>query len=64
MQSLDMTDEEIRQFADAQHWLDYFPPRAVADLRSIGIHVSLRNIFNYYFFFLPSNAYLIVRVFR
>ena len=40
MQSLGMPDEEIRKFADAQHWLEHFPPLAVKDLRSIGIHVS------------------------
>lgn len=40
MQSLGMKDDEIVQFADASHWLDYFPPLTVADLKSIGIHVS------------------------
>lgn len=36
-----MEDEEIRKFADAYYWLEYFPPLAMADLRSIGIHVCL-----------------------
>lgn len=40
MQSLGMSDDEIRKFADAQYWLEHFPPLAVKDLRSIGIHVS------------------------
>lgn len=35
-----MTDAEIKNFADANHWLDHFPPLAVEDLRSIGLHVS------------------------
>jgi hypothetical protein len=39
MQSLGLSDEEIKKFADASHWLDHFPPLAVKDLRSIGIHV-------------------------
>lgn len=41
MQSLGMQDEEIKQFADAEHWLNYFPPLAVKDLKRIGIHVSI-----------------------
>lgn len=39
-----MSDEEIRKFADASHWLDHFPPLAVADLRSIGIHVRFTSV--------------------
>uniref|UniRef100_A0A8D8W9F9 leucine--tRNA ligase n=1 Tax=Cacopsylla melanoneura TaxID=428564 RepID=A0A8D8W9F9_9HEMI len=45
MQSLGLEDEEIRKFADASHWLDHFPPLAVQDLRSIGIHVDWRRTF-------------------
>lgn len=40
MQSLGMVDEEIKKFADASYWLDHFPPLAMQDLKSIGIHVS------------------------
>lgn len=39
MQSLGLSDEEIPKFADAYYWLDYFPPLAVKDLKSIGLHV-------------------------
>lgn len=39
MQSLGLTNDEIAKFADASYWLDYFPPLAVKDLQSIGIHV-------------------------
>jgi len=39
MQSLGLQDEEIKAFADPLHWLEYFPPLAVSDLKSIGIHV-------------------------
>lgn len=39
MQSLGMADSEIAKFSDANHWLDYFPPLAVEDLKSIGLHV-------------------------
>ncbi|XP_066998764.2 leucine--tRNA ligase, cytoplasmic [Anabrus simplex] len=45
MQSLGLTDEEIKKFADASYWLDYFPPLAVKDLQSIGIHVDWRRTF-------------------
>lgn len=40
MQSLGLANEEIAKFADATYWLDYFPPLAVKDLQSIGIHVK------------------------
>ncbi|KAK3919230.1 Leucine--tRNA ligase, cytoplasmic [Frankliniella fusca] len=45
MQSLGLDDEEIRKFADASHWLSYFPPLAIQDLRSIGVHVDWRRTF-------------------
>lgn len=49
MQSLGITDEEIRKFADADYWLEYFPPLAVQDLFKMGIHVFQSNIFYYIF---------------
>ncbi|XP_063989407.1 leucine--tRNA ligase, cytoplasmic [Diachasmimorpha longicaudata] len=45
MQSLGLQDSEIRNFADAAYWLDYFPPLAVQDLKSIGLHVDWRRTF-------------------
>jgi len=36
-------DEQIRSFEDPLTWLNYFPPLAVNDLKSIGIHVSVLN---------------------
>lgn len=41
MQSLGVPEEEIKLFADESHWLEYFPPLAVADLKRMGIHVSI-----------------------
>lgn len=41
MQSLGIPDEEIKKFADEYYWLDFFPPLAVADLKRMGIHVSV-----------------------
>ncbi|KAI8124989.1 cytoplasmic, Leucine--tRNA ligase [Lucilia cuprina] len=41
MQSLGLQDEEIKKFADAEHWLNYFPPLAVKDLKRIGVTCSI-----------------------
>lgn len=48
MQSLGLKDEEIKKFADEAYWLDYFPPLAVQDLKSIGLHVrnSIKRLRN------------------
>lgn len=39
MQSLGLSDEEIVKFSEAEHWLDYFPPLAIQDLKRIGLKV-------------------------
>ena len=39
MKSLGIADEDIKEFANPQHWLEYFPPLAQADLTSMGIKV-------------------------
>ncbi|XP_078041330.1 leucyl-tRNA synthetase [Augochlora pura] len=45
MQTLGLRDEDIKKFADSTYWLDYFPPLAVQDLKSIGLHVDWRRTF-------------------
>uniref|UniRef100_F1KSE2 leucine--tRNA ligase n=1 Tax=Ascaris suum TaxID=6253 RepID=F1KSE2_ASCSU len=45
MQSLGLTDAEIEKFADAQHWLSYFPPLCVADLKKMGAKIDWRRTF-------------------
>ncbi|EFN76201.1 Leucyl-tRNA synthetase, cytoplasmic [Harpegnathos saltator] len=45
MQALGLKDEEIKNFTDAAYWLDYFPPLAVQDLKSVGLHVDWRRTF-------------------
>ncbi|SPP79186.1 leucine--tRNA ligase, cytoplasmic [Drosophila guanche] len=45
MQSLGLKDEEIKEFSDPQHWLNYFPPLAIQDLKSIGAHIDWRRNF-------------------
>ncbi|CAF2777378.1 unnamed protein product [Rotaria sp. Silwood2] len=39
------TDEEIKEFANAQHWLTYFPPLVKHDLESMGLKVDWRRSF-------------------
>lgn len=39
MRSLGLRDDEIVKFAEAEHWLDYFPPLAVKDLKKMGVKV-------------------------
>lgn len=41
MKSLGLSDEEVVSFSEAEHWLDYFPPLAVQDLKNMGLKVSL-----------------------
>ncbi len=45
MQSIGIPDEDIPKFADADHWLDYFPPLCVSDLKDMGLHVDWRRSF-------------------
>ncbi|XP_050299958.1 leucine--tRNA ligase, cytoplasmic [Anthonomus grandis grandis] len=45
MESMGMKSEEIKKFAEADYWLDYFPPLAVRDLDAFGIHVDWRRTF-------------------
>ncbi|KAF7463581.1 leucine--tRNA ligase, cytoplasmic [Marmota monax] len=45
MKSLGLSDEEIEKFSEAEHWLDYFPPLAIQDLKRIGLKVDWRRSF-------------------
>lgn len=45
MQTLGLEDEQIKKFADAQFWLEYFPPLAIKDLKSMGVKVDWRRTF-------------------
>lgn len=45
MRSLGLSDDEIVKFAEAEHWLDYFPPLAVDDLKRMGVKVDWRRSF-------------------
>lgn len=41
MKSLGLSDGEIVRFSEAEHWLDYFPPLAIQDLKRMGLKVCL-----------------------
>ncbi|KAF8792340.1 leucine--tRNA ligase, cytoplasmic-like [Argiope bruennichi] len=45
MQSLGLEDDEIQKFADTEYWLEYFPPLAIQDLKSMGVKVDWRRTF-------------------
>lgn len=45
MQSLGLSDDEIKKFADADYWLKYFPPLTVLDLSSLGLKIDWRRTF-------------------
>lgn len=45
MKSLGLEDDEIVKFADAEHWLDYFPPKCMFDLKRMGLKVDWRRSF-------------------
>ena len=45
MQSLGLQDNEIQQFTDEDHWLRYFPPRCIEDLKRLGLHTDWRRSF-------------------
>ena len=38
-----LKDEEIRDFADPMHWLKYFPPHWINDLKRMGARVRFKE---------------------
>ena len=42
MQSMGLSDADIPQFIESEHWLRYFPDFCKKDLKSIGLKVSLQ----------------------
>ncbi|KAJ3168358.1 cytosolic leucyl tRNA synthetase [Geranomyces variabilis] len=45
MRSMGIPNEEIKLFADAKHWLYYFPPGTREDLKDFGLSVDWRRSF-------------------
>lgn len=46
MRSLGLNDKDIARFANAEHWLEYFPPLALKDLKQMGVKVMLIYLFS------------------
>eukprot|EP01116_Phalansterium_solitarium_P012959 TRINITY_DN2974_c1_g3_i3.p1 TRINITY_DN2974_c1_g3~~TRINITY_DN2974_c1_g3_i3.p1 ORF type:complete len:570 (-),score=159.14 TRINITY_DN2974_c1_g3_i3:132-1841(-) len=45
MRSMGVPESEIPKFADAQHWLYYFPPYCQSDMKLLGVGVDWRRSF-------------------
>jgi leucyl-tRNA synthetase len=45
MASNGVPDSETAEFADAAHWLDYFPPHCIDDMKKLGVGVDWRRSF-------------------
>ncbi|KAI8835910.1 hypothetical protein BC829DRAFT_448053, partial [Chytridium lagenaria] len=45
MLSMGVAREEIHKFQDPIHWLYFFPPLAIADMKALGTHVDWRRAF-------------------
>ncbi|CAI9782173.1 unnamed protein product [Fraxinus pennsylvanica] len=45
MQSYGLSDDEIEKFKDPHHWLTFFPPLAVEDLKAFGLGCDWRRTF-------------------
>eukprot|EP00002_Diphylleia_rotans_P001750 TRINITY_DN1098_c0_g1_i1.p1 TRINITY_DN1098_c0_g1~~TRINITY_DN1098_c0_g1_i1.p1 ORF type:complete len:1073 (-),score=277.98 TRINITY_DN1098_c0_g1_i1:104-3322(-) len=45
LKSVGVPEEEIHKFSDPVHWLQYFPPIAMDDLKAFGSHVDWRRSF-------------------
>ncbi|KAK1314731.1 hypothetical protein QJS10_CPA06g01345 [Acorus calamus] len=45
MRSFGLSDEEIAKFKDPYHWLSYFPPLAMEDLKAFGLGCDWRRSF-------------------
>lgn len=45
MQSLGVPKEEIPKFANTDHWLTYFPPKTIQDVKDLGCKVDWRRSF-------------------
>ncbi len=43
MRSLGFDDAQIVDFTDAAHWLAYFPPATMKDLKEMGLKVPLAS---------------------
>lgn len=45
MKSLGLSDDEIKQFAHPLHWIRFFAPATITDLKAMGLKVDWRRSF-------------------
>ena len=45
MRAMGVKEQEIKLFVDPLHWLTYFPPLTITDLKRLGLHVDWRRSF-------------------
>lgn len=45
MKAMGIDEKDIPNFADPDHWLNYFPPLALRDLKNFGCHIDFRRSF-------------------
>ena len=45
LMNFNVPEAEIPKFTDAHYWLEYFPPHAQSDLKSLGLNVDWRRSF-------------------
>lgn len=45
MREMGVPEDEIHKFQDALHWLNYFPPIAITDLKRFGLAADFRRTF-------------------
>ena len=45
MKEMNVPESEIPKFAEAEHWLHYFPPIAKSDLQKLGTGIDWRRSF-------------------
>jgi len=45
MLALGISEDEIPKFTKPEYWLEYFPPRCIADLKKLGVAVDWRRSF-------------------
>jgi len=45
LQQINISETEIPKFTDPNHWLEFFPPLGMRDLKRFGLHTDWRRSF-------------------
>jgi leucyl-tRNA synthetase len=48
LKEMGIEDADLPKFVDPAYWLSYFPPQAIADLKSLGVATDWRRSFHHY----------------